>query len=189
MLEIGDRGDLRGYGGLYFYDGVGSPDILGWRLRLEARPMDYFNLGLSVQDDSLFGTNVVFSIGANFPSSRPKGPINPPETAVARMGDNILRTDSITVDTQQESEFFSESIAEPAINPDTGQAYVFRHVQLGAAGGDGAAETPLGGLNDGLAIANANDLVYVQGSGPDIPGGFYHSRWGDRPFQRPQPTD
>ena len=172
LLKIGDRGDLRGYGGLYFYDAGGSPDILGWRLRLEARPIDYFNLGLSVQDDPLFGANVVFSVSANFPGSRPRGPIPSTETALARMGEDVIRTASITVDNQQESEVFSESISEPAINPDTDQAYVFRHVQLGSAGGDGAAETPLGTLNDALAIANSNDLVYLQGSGPDIPGGF-----------------
>jgi parallel beta-helix repeat protein len=171
LAQLGDQGDLRGYGGLYLYDASGSPEILGWRLRLEARPSETLNLGLSVQDDYLFGTNVVFTIGATFPGTRPSGVSNP-ESVLARMGESVVRTANITVDSQQELDSFNEAFTAKAINPETGEPYFFQHVELGSTGGNGTFENPFGQVRDALSVAQTDQIVYVQfGTNPGIMGG------------------
>lgn len=62
LLQLG-QGDLRGYGGVYYYGVPGSDDAFGIKGLLEARPTDTLKLGLSVQYDSLFDTRVVFNLG------------------------------------------------------------------------------------------------------------------------------
>src|SRR4028118_136991 len=86
LAQLGSQGDLRGYAGLYYYNPPGTDDTFGWRLRLEARPTDTLNLGLSLQDDRIFGTNLLLSVGATFPGTRPRGVTKPP-SVVARMGE------------------------------------------------------------------------------------------------------
>jgi hypothetical protein len=166
IAQIGRDGDLRGYGGLYYYNATGSPDMLGWRLRLQARPTDYLNLGVALQNDDLFGTNVVFAVGVTFPGSRPRGQIRDENTVVARLGESVQRNNAIVVDRIVE-------VAEvPAINPETNQPYVFQHVNLGIAGGNGTFENPVGTVQEGLAqtLSDGNDIVYVQpGTNPGIP--------------------
>lgn len=166
IAQIGREGDLRGYGGLYYYNATGSPETLGWRVRLQARPTDYLNLGVSLQNDDLFGTNVVFAVGVTFPGSRPQGQIRDEDIVVARLGESVQRNHAIVVDRQNE-------IAEvSAINPQTNQPYVFQHVNLGVAGGNGTFENPVGTVEEGLArtLSDGNDIVYVQpGTNPGIP--------------------
>ncbi|NEO97382.1 MAG: hypothetical protein F6K58_01435 [Symploca sp. SIO2E9] len=172
LARLGKQGDLRGYGGLYYYDAAGTDGALGWRLRLEANPADTLNLGLSFQEDAIFGTNVVFNVGANFPGTRPRG-VNKQETVLARIGESVARTASITVDSQQESESFSEAFTIEATNPETGEPWFFQQVNLGVAGGDGTFENPFGILQDALnaTLSDGNDIVYVQaGANPGIPG-------------------
>jgi hypothetical protein len=130
LAKLGSQGDLRGYGGLYYYNASGSNDALGWRLRLEARPTDALNLGLSVQNDAIFGTNVVLSVGATFPGTRPRG-VSKQESVLARMGESVVRTASIVVDSQTESKSFSEPVTVKASNPETGSPYLFQQVKLG----------------------------------------------------------
>jgi hypothetical protein len=73
LASLGQTGALRGYAGLYYYDAPGSDEVLGWRTRLEARPTDTLRLGLALSNDATFGTNLVVSVGANFPGTRPRG--------------------------------------------------------------------------------------------------------------------
>ncbi|HEY9624414.1 MAG TPA: right-handed parallel beta-helix repeat-containing protein [Crinalium sp.] len=167
LAKWGDRGDLRGYGGLYWYDSAGGSDGVGWRLRLEARPNDSFNVGLGVQNDALFGTNILFRVGINFPGSHPRGRIEPEGSVVARLGESVERNPVIVVDAQSEE---SEVVAT---NPDTGDAYVFQHVSAGATGGNGTFENPFGTVQPALnaSLSDGNHIVYVQpGSNPGIPG-------------------
>lgn len=167
LARLGRTGDLRGYGGLYWYDAPGSPSTVGWRLRMEARPSDTVNLGVALQQDALFGTNVVVSVGVNVPGSRPRDLPPRPDTALARLGETVGRNASIVVDYQTEE----ENIA--ATNPTTGETYVFQHVNLGAAGGNGTIENPYGTVAEAIAAAESdgNHIVYVQaGTDPGIPG-------------------
>lgn len=169
FLQLGETGDLRGYTGVYLYDASGSPNTWGWRVRLEARPNDNLRLGLSLSDDDIFGTNLVVSLGANFPGTRPAG-VSQEETALARIAESVTRNRQIVVDEQLESESFQTQDTVFLTNPTTGQPWRFRHVNLGIGNGNGTFENPTGTLGEALAIAQPNDIVYVQlGTNPGIP--------------------
>ena len=169
IAKIGKRGDLRLYGGPYYYSAEGSPDTVGFRMRLEARPNRYLNLGVGFQTDGLFGTNLLFRVGATFPSARPKGPIDEEDIVLARMGESVERRHTIVVDRQENRKDDEEF---PAINPSTGQPWFFNHVTLGGTNGDGTFENPFGTVQDGLnnTRSDGNDIVYVAfGTNPGIP--------------------
>ena len=157
IASLGDSGDIRGYAGLYYYDANGS-DVLGWRTRLEVRPTDSLRLGLSVQDDATFGTNVVLSVAA-FPGSRPRGSRN---QTLARMGESVARQVNIVVDEQFESETIRDRFTVLATNPNTNEPYFFQHVNLDAQVGNGTFELPFGTLQDALNVAKSDNIIYVQ---------------------------
>ncbi len=166
LARIGTDGDLRGYGGLYWYDAEGTSEIWGWRVRLEARPSDNFNLGLSLQNDDLFGTNLLFTVGATFPGSRPQGLTEEDDRVLVRVAESVQRTNAIVIDHQDDFQEVS------ATNPETGEPYIFQHVVLGEMGGDGTFENPFGRVENGLdkTVSDGNDIVYVQpGTNPGIP--------------------
>jgi hypothetical protein len=156
-------GDLRAFGGVYFYDAKGTDSTLGWRLRLQARPTQNLSLGLAVQDDNLFGTNIVASIGFTFPRIRPRGPITRTEEVVARLGEPIARNPNIAVDTQRDTQTTVEENVEPLKNPEEEQAYRFIHVTLGQQGGNGTFERPFGTVQEALdaSVSDGNTVVYV----------------------------
>ncbi|MBD1944807.1 right-handed parallel beta-helix repeat-containing protein, partial [Coleofasciculus sp. FACHB-712] len=169
IAQIGRTGDLRGYAGLYYYDAPGSAEILGWRTRLEARPTDTFRLGLLLSNDATFGTNLVLSVGANFPGTRPRG-IRKEDRVLARLGESVTRNANIVVDEQSESESFSVQDTVFVTNPTTGQPWRFRHVNLGIGTGNGTFENPTATVAEALAVAQSNDIVYVQpGTNPGVP--------------------
>jgi trimeric autotransporter adhesin len=176
--EVGARlahwqdGDLRGYGGLYFYDAAGTDGTLGWRLRLEGRPTDNVRLGMSLQNDEMFGTNLAFSLGLTFPRVHPRGPITEAETVVARIAEPIQRMNTIVVDRQQDTEVKVERTTRPLMNPEEEEPYWFQHVTLGVQGGNGTFEHPFGTMQAALAAtrSDGNDIVYVdQGNNAAIP--------------------
>ncbi len=168
IAQIGETGDLRGYGGLYYYDAPGSSGSVGWRTRLEARPTDSLKLGLAVSNDATFGTNVVLNVGATFPGTRPRG-IRPQERVLARLGESVTRNANIVVDEQLKSE---TSVVQDTVfvnNPTTGQPWRFQHVNLGIGTGNGTFENPTGTVAEALAVAQPNDIVYVQpGTNPGV---------------------
>ncbi|MBF2084226.1 right-handed parallel beta-helix repeat-containing protein [Thermoleptolyngbya sp. C42_A2020_037] len=178
-LEAGARlahwqgGDLRGYGGIYFYDPAGGDSALGWRLRLDADVNPSLNLGLALQDDDLFGTHLLFSATLTFPRIRPRGPIGNPMLVQARLGEPILRARGIALDRQQEVERSTQQVTMPLMNPEEEQPYRFHHVILGrGAGGDGTFERPFGTVQAALNAtrSDGNDVVYVDaGRRVDIP--------------------
>ena len=169
------RGNLRAFAGGYFYDGLGQTDALGWRLRLEAEPTENISLGVSLQDDALFGTNIIGNIRLRLPGLRPRQKeqeLDKYQRVAARLRDPIKRTDSVTIDTLRT--VTDESIVEsaPLMNPEEEQDYIFQHVTLGATGGDGTFENPFGTVQEALdaTIGDGNDVVYVDGAvATDIP--------------------
>ncbi|MEX0268046.1 right-handed parallel beta-helix repeat-containing protein [Leptolyngbyaceae cyanobacterium UHCC 1019] len=166
-----DGGDLRGYGGLYYLSAAGSPSVVGVRGRLEARVTDNLLLGVAVQHDGLFGTNVFGTIALTLPGVRPKGAA--PKTLLARMAESPTRIGTIAIDHQRETTNLTAPFNDLAIeNPATGQPYVFQHVIVGRGGGDGTIENPFGVIDSALAAtrSDGNSIVYVQaGSNPGIP--------------------
>jgi hypothetical protein len=170
LLRFANGGDLRGYAGLYYYDVPSGPNYLGFRARIEARPTNGLTLGVAVQHDGLFGTNVFATLGLTFPGIRPKGAN--PESVLARMGESPYRNNAIVVDQRQELEEIQNEFTIKATNPETGQPYFFQHVTLGASPGDGTFERPFGQVQPALSAtrSDGNDIVYVQaGSNPGIP--------------------
>ena len=167
-----DAGDLQAFGGLYLYDSPDIPTYLGWRIRLASNFTPNFNGGLSLQDDGLFGTRLVLSVGATFPGTRANDSEDPVERVQARLGDPTMRSPEIAVFLDEDRETIFESNTSPLINPEEEQAYRFQHVTLGATGGDGTFENPFGTVQEGLnaAVGDGNDVVYVDGSNAiDIP--------------------
>ena len=165
-------GDLRGFAGFYFYDTARVDSTLGYRLGLEVRPVQNLQLGVSVQGDELFGTNVVGTFGLTFPRVRPKGPIAEEDMVVARLGEPTRRIASIAVETAETFEDTTSLIEMPLMNPEEEEAYRFVHVTLGATGGDGTFESPFGTVQAALddTISDGNNIVYVDaGSNPAIP--------------------
>ncbi|NJN85323.1 MAG: DUF1565 domain-containing protein [Leptolyngbyaceae cyanobacterium SL_7_1] len=172
IAEWEHGGSLRAYGGVYFHDAEGSDGTLGWRLRLEARPNQNVTLGVAVQEDDLFGTNVVASINLMFPQVRPDQPIAEEDTVVARLGESVRREANVAVDMQEETEIRVEEVIDPLRNPEEEEPYRFVHVTLGARGGDGTFEHPFGTVQAALddTISDGNNIVYIDaGSNPDIP--------------------
>ncbi|NET54716.1 MAG: right-handed parallel beta-helix repeat-containing protein [Symploca sp. SIO2E6] len=166
IAEFANGGEVRGYGGVYYYDASGSPSTVGGKLRVEVHPTDYLNLGLGVQHDELFGTNILLTVGGNFPGTRPSGyrqQQDEPESVWARMGESVSRRASIIVDQQVESVSFTEQANLVATNPATGQPWVFVHVAEGS-NSDGTFENPFATIGEGLGVAQSdgNYIVYVR---------------------------
>jgi trimeric autotransporter adhesin len=168
ILRFSKGGDLRGYVGLYYL--AAGDTSFGLRGRLEARPLDYLTLGLGVQHDGIFGTNVFASIALSFPGSRSRLPSS---SVLARMGEDPVRVNAIAIDQQQEIKNTTTTFNTFLTNPATGQPYVFQHVTLGSTGGNGTVENPFGSVSPALnaARSDGNAIVYVQaGTNPGNPG-------------------
>jgi hypothetical protein len=176
VAHLDHGGDIKAYGGVYYLTAEGSADTWGGRLRLSVQPTDSFTLGIGVQHDDLFGTNVLFNVGLTFPGSRPREAGTPVESVQARLGEAVERTNSIVVDDQTETKFLQENETIVATNPETGQPWNFQHITLGGTSGKGTIEQPWATVSEGLGAtrSDGNDIVYVQaGTNPGIPTGFF----------------
>ncbi|HEY9798774.1 MAG TPA: right-handed parallel beta-helix repeat-containing protein, partial [Leptolyngbyaceae cyanobacterium] len=168
--EVGTRltklgnGDLRGYAGVYYYSGGDSREAFGWKTRVEARPTDFLGLSLSVQNDQLFDTRVVFSIGANFPGSGATRSKPNPDSALARMAETVERQATILV----ADETRNDQIAATVAGTGTGnQTLTIIHVAPGG-NSDGSFESPFGTIGQAVAIARPGNIIYVR-SGDNTP--------------------
>ncbi|HLO86963.1 MAG TPA: right-handed parallel beta-helix repeat-containing protein [Nostocaceae cyanobacterium] len=157
--EVGTRlaplgqGDLRGFAGVYYYSGGESKEAFGWRTRVEARPTDYLNLGLSLQNDDLFDTRLVFTIGANFPGSSGRGSKPNKNSALLRMAETVERQATILVTNETRS---STTIATGT----DGQPLTIIYVTDNGTG-NGTFESPFGKITDAVTIAKPNNIIYV----------------------------
>lgn len=175
-------GDLRSYLGLYYYSGSNVGGFVGVRGRLVARINQYASIGASIQGDPEFGTTGAVTVSLQFPGMSRRATTDA-TTNWARMGDSVnrsntvaiterTRTRSSTISNTSTSSSVTATSLEAALNPATGQPYIFEHVVLGLTGGDGSFENPLGIVADALVIVptDGNGIVYVQpGSNPGIP--------------------
>ncbi len=169
VANLGKNGELRGYGGLYYLKAPGNDGAVGFRTRLEARPSDLVNVGLGLSTDRVFGTSVAFTVGVNLPTSRPRKS-DLKEPFLERLGDSVVRNSNIMVDEQKESIATVTQDTQFLTNPATGQPWRFRHSVVGVGTGNGTFENPTGTVAEALAVAQPNDIVYVQpGTNPGIP--------------------
>ncbi|MFN6496123.1 MAG: beta strand repeat-containing protein [Nostoc sp. DedQUE01] len=189
--EVGTRlasigsGDLRGYAGVYYYSGGQSREAFGWKTRIEARPNDYLGLSLSLQNDDLFDTRLVFSIGANFPGSGARRSKPKKDSALARMGTTVENQATILVAVENRTDSFAATIESnnpdtPTNNPNTptnntdtptnnpdiptnnnSDRSIIIHVAPGGTG-NGTFEAPFGTIADALAVAKTDNVIYVR---------------------------
>ncbi|MDZ8239902.1 MAG: right-handed parallel beta-helix repeat-containing protein [Nostoc sp. ChiQUE01a] len=180
--EVGTRlanigsGDLRGYAGVYYYSGGQSKEAFGWKTRIEARPNDYLGLSLSLQNDDLFDTRLIFSIGANFPGSGSRRSKPKKDSALARMATSVENQATILVAVENITDSFAATIESenqgstnnnpgtPTNNPDTptnNNRSIIIHVAPGGIG-NGTFEAPFGTIADALAVAKADNVIYVR---------------------------
>ncbi|MEM9803680.1 MAG: inverse autotransporter beta domain-containing protein [Cyanobacteria bacterium P01_D01_bin.56] len=184
LLDIGKTGALRGFAGLYYYNGQGVDGSLGWRVRLQAEPTDHLRTGLAIQDDDIFGTTVRFNIGVAFPRDRNASSDTENDSILARMGESINRNGHVVVDHQTEvgevaAATEADTVAGPVTNPATGEPWFFNHVTPNGADGDGTFETPYNTIGEATDTipTDGNGIIYVTNDGTaitedlTIPGG------------------
>jgi Right handed beta helix region len=162
LTKIGS-GDLRGYVGAY-YLGNDNKEAFGWKARVEARPTKFLALGASLQNDSLFDTRAVFTVGLSFPGSGSTRGSDEKPSNFARMGEFVERQAAIPV--VGDVGF----VTSPALtNPTTNTAWSFIHVAPGNS--NGTFESPYGYDKIGQAVADAartNSIVYIRGNANSI---------------------
>ncbi|PHJ55744.1 hypothetical protein VF14_32800 [Nostoc linckia z18] len=177
LTKIGS-GDLRGYAGVYYYSGGQSREAFGWKTRIEARPNDYLGLSLSLQNDDLFDTRLVFSIGANFPGSGTRRSKPKKDSILARMATtvenqaNILvavenRTDSFAASIESGNQGSTNNIDTSTNNNNTSDRSIIIHVAPGGTG-NGTFEAPFGTIADALAVAKADNVIYVRSNSTTV---------------------
>ena len=169
IANLGKSGELRGYGGLYYFGAPGGEGAVGFRARLEARPTQDIRVGLALSTDKNYGTSLAFNVGVTFPTHRSsRDSVKDP--LLARLGDSVNRNSNIVLDRQVESSRSTTQATQLITNPGTGQPFRFRHANPGIGAGVGTFENPTGDVASALAVAQPDDIVYVQpGTNPGIP--------------------
>ncbi|MFO0841907.1 MAG: inverse autotransporter beta domain-containing protein [Gemmataceae bacterium] len=159
--------ELRAFAGMYHYQGEAAQQAWGPRGRLEARVGDSVAMGVSIQNDRLFGTTVNFncllSYGRLSGRAYSDGP-SAPLAASDRLGDPVVRVQHVAVDRQRQDYVVAGS---PVIDPRTNQPFVFLHVAPGG-NSDGSVENPYASLAGAFAdprFAAGNVVVFDRSGG------------------------
>jgi hypothetical protein len=159
--------ELRAFAGMYHYQGEAAQQAWGPRGRLEARVGDTMAMGVSIQNDRLFGTTVNFncllSYGRMSGRSYNDGP-SAPLAASDRLGDPVVRTQHVAVDRQRQDYVVAGA---PVLDPRTNQPLLFLHVAPGG-NSDGSFESPYASLAGAFAdprFARGNVVVYDRSGG------------------------
>ena len=166
LAQLGS-GDLRGYVGGYYLSGGESREAFGWKTRLEARPTNFLNLGVSLQGDALFDTRAIFTVGLSFPGSGSTAGKSEQGAVLARMGDSVERNPIILVTNE------TRSVAnEQAIDPVTGLALRVPTPIAGTALTPALVSSSTPGtiiyVNDGTTAPNPTDLTYTIPNGVQL---------------------
>ena len=156
IITTGDIGYFRPYVGTYYYTATNSIGALGVKGGLGYYG-DLINAGLSIQNDRIFGTSILFNIGINL-SNRSARKATPP-TLLERMNEPLARNSSVLVENQTVRDQLV------AINPSTGQPYSFFVVADSTSGLSGNPNA-VSFANFSTALANAsaagaNGIVYA----------------------------
>jgi len=192
LFDFGGGSSLWGRGGVYYLAGEASEDSLGFRASLDYRPRNNLRFGVGVQNDGIFDTNVTFSVNALLGSSSRRSydaeesptEENPKSQLWARAAEPIARTNTVLIENRTDVEIVQTDVT--AINPETGNAFVFRHVdpevntgimgiQVGPV--EATFENPVNTISSAanIAEANADNIIFVQegnaGGGFTLPDG------------------
>ena len=170
--DFGDTGVLWGYGSLYYLG-----DSIGGGARVDYRLANHFRTGLGLQSDGIFGTRVFFSIGTGFGGAprgngedNSEGENDSASALWARAAEALTRNSGVAV--EEETVVTGTTALTTAVNPATGEPWVFSHVTSGGSG-DGSFESPFGAIASATAAVptDGNGIIYVSGDGT-LAGGF-----------------
>lgn len=172
VIALGEEGVLRGYGGVYYLSPSGGSSVVGVRGRLEAIPVDYLTVGLSLQYDSLFQTRLAAMIGVTFPSSAytntPNQRTLPKLRGNDRLGESVVRQNAIQVTSQLET---SQVLATSRVTG--GPLRILLVNQTGGAGGNGTETSPFTTTSVAVGNSAAGDYVFaLANAGAPASAGF-----------------
>jgi hypothetical protein len=145
--------NVRVYGGAYYFVDDQGDHISGGSARIQANLYQGVDASVQITNDNFFDTRAFFSLSWTF------GPLHRSETAdtsqQSRLGEHVTRNYTVLAPTR--------STVDPdvlAINPSTGTAYTFAHVNSAAApGGNGTINSPFQTIN--AALASNAGIVFV----------------------------
>ncbi|UUO06785.1 hypothetical protein M4951_00390 [Blastopirellula sp. J2-11] len=153
LPHVGDY--LRAYLGTYNFQGSGSPQAWGWKTRFESHVTDRMRFYLTVSDDQVFDTNVVFGAAFFFPGSSARR-VPQYDSYVNKMDEPIIRNEAVVVNKISQSQLVN------ATNTVTGADQHVIHVDPDAvAMGDGTVENPYNALQLAQAGSQPNDIIFV----------------------------
>lgn len=146
-------GDARAYGGVYYFKGDQTPDILGIRGRAQVDLAPWARLGARAQYDAERGPQYFLELTLRFPGiagTRGAG-------LAARLADSPERDVDIVT-----GAIVKAGPPQPVVRLTTGDtAHIIYVDNTSAAKGTGTIETPYRALSDALATATPNDMIYV----------------------------
>lgn len=146
---------LRAYFGTYNYQAGGLPQAWGWKTRLESHVSDQMRLYLTVTNDQVFDTNVVFGVSLFWPGTRARRTPRY-DDMLTRMDEPLIRKEAVTVHR------IDQEITTLAINTTTNMAQRVVHVDPNAAaGGNGTVENPYNTLALAQGGSQADDIIFV----------------------------
>ena len=167
QLSEWQGGELIGAVGGYLLSGK-EDTSLGGKLRLGATLASNFNAGIALQHDGIYDTRLSFSIGATFSQLRfqkkEEKEFQETNEVAIRLRDPIQRRQSVAVQERTEVEDLIAPSSEALRNPEEEQDYRFLHVALGASGGDGTYEAPLGTVEEAITLINSDSTTYSDGN-------------------------
>lgn len=148
------RWGFKGYLGTYDYQVSNSPQAWGAKGRLEARLTDSLNLNLTLANDHVFGTSVIFNAGFRF-GGRASRAGSSRGVMEARMADPVERNANIVVT--------NVAVRNKVLATDAaGHPLDFIHVaSYAAAGGDGTFEHPFQTLTQAQGGSVPNDIIFA----------------------------
>lgn len=154
LPDVADfMGQVRVYGGGYYFHGQKTDDLVGARTRVEAEVTEWFKLGARAQYDEERDAQFFIEATLRWPRVKTTKTLG----LWARMSDTPERDVDIVT-----GEVATDGPAQAVIDTTTGLPVQFVYVDNTAtSGGNGSAEKPYQGLSDALAHTTPHDIVYV----------------------------
>lgn len=154
--RVGQRHDIRVFGGGYWFEGTERPSFGGWKTRIQGNILPSVSVQLQVSNDPQFKTNVVF--GGSWTFGGYRQPDNVPKTQFDRMTTPVQRQYNMVV-----GQINQTNKGITVIDPTTNTPYFFEHVSSNATGlvHDGTVEHPFLTVADAQAVDKPNDIIFV----------------------------
>ena len=152
--DFAAENQIRAFAGAYHYTGTSVEDITGVMGRVEANFFGMVDGQIKVTDDDTFGTNVLFGISLGVTRGNRGGRWRTqPQDQLTRYPTRQYNAVVVNTDVTR--------TGVAAVNPDTGNALTFTHINSAATGGfDGTAEDPFSSLQLGLAEETDYHIVH-----------------------------